>query len=168
MTTTLLPAWKNVVAAVQAGRWGYGDLIPHEDLYELLMLPQPRGNATADQYKNWRLRVLSEVTAMSEHLLTEMQMALKSEPGVGYRILQPADQTRVAEIDLGREIARAFRFAALRIKHVNHKLLSADESQQNTAAAQRLAAKRDALRRVDRLPAPQIKALPKSRPRKKP
>jgi hypothetical protein len=161
MSVTLLPAWKNVVAAIEAGRWGYGDLIAHEDLQEILSLPEPRGSVTADEYKNWRFRYLTETTALADHLLMEKRMALRSETGTGYRIVLPQDQTRLAELDLQREMARAFRAAGLRIRQVNSSLLSAEQIKENTDAAVRLSAKRDAMRRVDRLPAPNVKSLPK-------
>jgi hypothetical protein len=159
MSVTLLPAWKNVVQAIEAGRWTYGDLITHAELQELVDLPEPTGQCTVDEYKSWRFKYLNETSALAEHLLTEEQMALRSEPGVGYRIVMPSDQTRVAEMDLQSAIAKAFKQAGMRIKNVNHELLTSEQVRQNSDAAVRLASKRDALRRVDRLPAPEVKAI---------
>lgn len=161
MTTrpTLLPAWKNVVVAIEAGRWSYGDLIPHDELQAILGLPEPAGSVTADQYKSWRFRLLQETTALTAHLLVDLQMDLRVEVGVGYRITKPSDQSKLAEIDLSKEIAKAFRDAARRIRHCNRAMLTSAESQENTDAAVRLAAKTDALRKLDRLPPPDVKAI---------
>lgn len=150
MSTSLLPAWRNAERAiVEEGQYAFGDMIPFESLYCLLDLPKPPSNARADVMEQWRLRVLQEVTALKREMLTQHNMMLDTEHGVGLRIVMPCEQTAVSESIFRREMTRAMRNHRDRIDNVEQTLLTAEQRRENADARARLAARTDALRNIE-------------------
>lgn len=151
MTTDLLPAWRNVERAiVQDGRWRYGDLIPWDDLHELLNLPQPTPDDRADVYQDWQLRRLQQVDALRRHMLREHNMMLDTEIGEGLRIVIPCEQTGRVQQRGRAALAKALREMRDGLAHVDRGQLTAEQQKENTDAQVRLAARVQALRPIER------------------
>lgn len=151
MSTDLLPAWRNVERAIVAEkRWSYGDLIAHEDLNELLTLPQPPASARADVYQDWQLRRLQQIDALRKHMLREHAMLLDTEIGEGLRIVIPAEQTTRVNQRGRSALAKALREMRDGLTHLNRAMLTVEQVRENTDAQVRLAARVSALRPIDR------------------
>lgn len=150
--TSLHPPWKNVAHAIaDEGRYTYGDLIPYSELYDLLGIPEPASDSTAAGYKDWTLRKMQQVEELRRYMLTEHQMMLSTETGIGLRILLPREQSGAAEVAARGEISRALRDLGSRLANVNRALLTPEELRANTDAQVRLASKLQALRKIDRV-----------------
>lgn len=153
MSADLLPAWRNVERAiVNDKRWSYGDLISHDELNELLHLPQPSACERADVYQDWQLRRLQQVDALRKHMLREHAMLLDTEVGEGLRIVIPAEQTARVNQRGRASLAKALREMRDGLTHLNRSMLTAEQARENTDAQVRLAARVSALRPIDRAP----------------
>lgn len=152
MTTDVLPAWRRVERAIIDGRWTYGDLIHDAELLELLDLPRPSPDDTAAAADHWRLRVLSEISPLREHMLTEHRMLLLRESGTGYRIIAPRDQTAAVNARQRARLAKELKTWRDGLAYIDVTRLTVAERQANTDAQIALAAKVDMLRAMDRYP----------------
>lgn len=154
MEVSMIPAWKNAAAALDEGRWTYGDMIMHAELWELLDLPEPQGRVDTDDYKRWQFQILANVEALKDYALRTHSMLLASVHGEGYRILHPGEQTEYATRQGMRELRRELRRMSTRLFHVARHQLTADQLKENTDALARTAAISQTLRSVGKITAP--------------
>lgn len=162
MSTDMLPAWRNVERAIITDRaYTWGDVIGFDSLYALIDMPKPEPSARADVMEQWRLRVLQEVTALKRQMLSEHNMMLEAEPGVGLRIVMPADQTAASEARFRRELTKALRDHRDRIVNVERGLLTAEQRKENADAQVRLSARATALRNIEHSRLLNLKPEPK-------
>ena len=138
MTVHLLPAWRNAAAELFSGQYGFGDVIPHDVLQEALRLPEPTGKLTRAEWDEWRLQLVAQLDALSDWLLEEKNMCLRSVRGEGYEIIPPADQTEFAMKQGRKRIRAELRKMGRRLSFVDHASLSQDERRSNADALARL------------------------------
>lgn len=134
----LLPPWRNAAAELFAGRYTYGDVVPHEELQAALNLPKPVGRVTVDEYEGWRLSLLAQVDALSAFLLEERNMCLKAIPGQGYMILKPEEQTDYAMGHGLKRVRSELRKMGRRLSFIDRSALSHEEARKNADALARL------------------------------
>lgn len=145
---TLHPRWLQAAfALVESGAYGYGDLIPHDDLRAELGLPRPDDNAGIPEYERWQFRMLQALDRLQEYLLTEHNMLMVSERGIGYRILHPSDQLTYTTGTANERIRREINRAARRLAHIDNSQLTAGERRAAADSMCRLAFLRSAVRR---------------------
>lgn len=134
----LLPAWRNAAAELFTGRYSYGDVIPHDELQAALRLSKPTGLLKPEEYERWRLDLLSQLDALSDWLLEERNMCLRSIQGQGYQIVPPSEQTDYA-VKQGRKRIRAeLRKMGRRLSFIDTAALTVEERRQNADALARL------------------------------
>jgi hypothetical protein len=136
---TLLPPWRNAAKDLFSGRYGYGDVVPHEELQEALGLPKPAGKVEVEDVERWRLALLSQMDALSTFLLEERSICLRVVPGVGYQIVEPENQTAFAMKEGMRKVQGELRKMGRRLSHVNRTKLTAEQARENADALARLA-----------------------------
>lgn len=138
MTVQLMPAWRNAAAELFAGRFGYGDVVPHQVLQAALNLPKPTGRITVDEYESWRLALLSQVDGLSVFLLEERNMCLKAIPGQGYLVLKPEDQTEFALLHGMKRVRSELRKMGRRLSFIDRSALTHEDARKNADALARL------------------------------
>ena len=138
MTVHLLPPWKNAAAELFAGKYGYGDVVPHEELQASLNLPKPTGRITVEEYESWRLAVLAQVDALSVFLLEERNICLKAVPGQGYMIVKPSEQTDYAMQHGMKRVKSELRKMGRRLSFIDRSALTHEEARKNADALARL------------------------------
>lgn len=148
---TLLPPWRNAAADLFAGRYTYGDVVPHDVLQAALGLPKPAGKITVEEYEEWRLGLLSQVDALGAFLLEERSMCLKAVPGQGYMIVKPADQTAYAMEQGLKRVKSELRKMGRRLTFVDRAALSHEEARQNADALARLSFLQQMARKAKRM-----------------
>lgn len=153
---TIFPAWKDAVARIVGGEYGYGDLISHEAIDELLQLDRPTGRMSHDELKAFELRRMSGVSSLQDALLREHMMDMQNDRGRGYRILKPAEQTEHAVKSTDGAIRKAIREKRTRLFHVDHSQLTTEQRKENTDAIIQAAAQTQALRLVARGVLPEL------------
>lgn len=134
----LLPPWRNAAAELFAGRYGYGDVVPHEELQAALMLPKPTGRITVEEYEEWRLSLLAQVDSLGTFLLEEKNMCLKAVPGQGYMIVEPAKQTEYALEHGMKRVKSELRKMGRRLSFIDRSALTHEEARKNADALARL------------------------------
>ena len=110
----LHPAWKHAVAELFSGKFAFGDVVSHEELQAVLGLPKPRGKIEVEQYESWRLSLLSQVDALTDYLLEEKNICLRSVIGEGYMLVKPEDQTAFAVKQGQKGLRRQIFFSSRR------------------------------------------------------
>jgi hypothetical protein len=91
------------------------------------------------------------MTELRHCLLTKHQMMLRSEPGVGYRVIVPEKQTSTALKDGTREMQRTLARMSRELIHVDHSRLDDAARKENTDALARLAQLRSFVTKTKRL-----------------
>lgn len=135
----MLPPWRNAAAELFAGKYGYGDIVPHADLLTAFYLPKPTGKITVDEYEQWRLAVLAQQDALAEWLLEERNMLLVAVPGQGYRITPPEQQTDHA-MDRGmKRVRKEINRMARQLHYVDRTALTHEQARENADALARAA-----------------------------
>ena len=137
-TVHLLPPWRNAAVELFGERYGYGDVVPHEELQAALMLPKPTGRITVDEYEEWRLSLLSQVDALGTFLLEEKNMCLKAVPGQGYMIVEPAKQTDYALEHGMKRVKSELRKMGRRLTFIDRSALTHEDARKNADALARL------------------------------
>lgn len=135
----LLPPWRNAAAELFAGRYSFGDIVPHEELQAALRLPKPSGRVTVEEYESWRLSLLAQTDALSAFLLEEKNICLRAVPGQGYMILEPKDQTEYAMGHGLKRVRSELRKMGRRLTFIDRSALSHEEARKNADALARLA-----------------------------
>ncbi len=148
---TLLPAWRNAAADLFSGKYGYGDVVPHDELQTALSLDKPTGKITVDEYEAWRLSLLSQIDALATFLLEEKNMCLKSVPGQGYMILEPAKQTQYAMEAGIKRVKSELRKMARRLTFIDRSALTHEAARENADAMARMAFLRQQTKRAVRM-----------------
>lgn len=146
----LLPAWRNAAAELFAGRYTYGDVVPHDELQAALLLPKPTGRITVDEYEEWRLSLLAQVDALANHLLEERNMCLKAVPGQGYMIVEPDKQTEYAMEHGMKRVKSELRKMGRRLSFIDRGALSHEEARKNADALARLSFLEESAKRAKR------------------
>lgn len=133
------PPWKNAMAVLFGpGGYTYGQLIPHEALQDALGMPKPQGRITVDEYEAWKLRLVSQVDALSDALLEDRNMCLQSVIGQGYRIVEPERQTAFAVKQGQKGLRAALSKMGRRLSFVDRSALTTDQAKENADALARL------------------------------
>ena len=136
---TYLPPWKNALAILFGpGGYKHGDLVPHTALQDALGLRRPAGRITAEEYESWRLRLVTQVEALSDALLEGRNMCLQSVPGQGYRIVEPERQTALAVKQGQKGLRSALSKMGRRLSFVDRAALTNDQAKENADALARL------------------------------
>jgi hypothetical protein len=127
----LLPAWKQAAATLFDGRYNFGDVVSHEVIREALDLPKPQGRVSVEKLEAWRLNLLTQMDALSDWLLKNKLMCLRSIPGEGYLILKPAEQTRHAVKEGHKSIKASLRKMDRQLNYIDREQLTSDEAREN-------------------------------------
>lgn len=132
------PIWAE--AAKQAAMlFSYGDLIPHDWLFDALDIRPPKEPFTIEQHRKYAFELLRRVDGFRSVMLTEYQWYLSNVRGEGYRVVPPPQQTAVAMTVLNKELRRSLSKAVNALVHINESVLSLDASKENAEAKAKLA-----------------------------
>jgi hypothetical protein len=144
----LLPPWKNAVAELFSGRYGYGDVVPHKVIHEALSLPKPKGKVHVSILEKWRLALMTQMEQLERHLLEKQNMCLANVYGQGYRILKPGEQTAHAIKHGHHGIKKSIRKMGKQLSFVARDQLTSDQAKENTDALNRLSALKSQVKKV--------------------
>lgn len=132
------PIWRQAALEVVA-TFAYGDIIPHAWLYEHLAIAEPVGLMSADEYRALAFDLLRKVDALRDELLLQHQRYLMSVRSIGYKIIEPPQQTMAAMGRFQKELRRSLGQAMTALVHVNTTLLNLDDARENAEAKAKLA-----------------------------
>lgn len=137
----LYPAWRQAEADLLANGLTYGSLVTDDFLNAAFGILPPR---TIAEYEKNKLVFLRQFTALKDSLLEGRKMMLVAEPGVGYRVAMPEEQTKLAMHIRTREVKNALRKMFAEVKNVDTSRLTDAQRQEHADAV----AKMGALRRM--------------------
>jgi hypothetical protein len=142
--TKLYPAWRQAESDLLAQGVTFGSIITTEWLDEAFGIRQAK--TIAEHEKN-ELVFLRQMTALRESLLESRKMMLVSEPGVGYRVALPEEQTKLSMHVRTREIKSAMGKLLREVSNVAQDKLSDDQRKENSDAMAKLGSLRVMLRK---------------------
>ena len=131
MTTTLFPAWKQAEADLVAGGLKPGDTLTKERLLQLFGIRQA---ATIADHQANTFEFMSQMDSLRKRLLRNHNLMLRVITGVGYIVVAPEDQTKVAMRSRGAEVARTLNKLAEAVQFVDTSKLSMAQRQENADA----------------------------------
>jgi hypothetical protein len=143
-TTKLYPAWRQAEADLLANGLTYGSIITRDALDALFGI---KPATTVQQHISNELVYLRQCTALRDSLLENRKMMLVSEPGVGFRVAMPEEQTKLAMHQRTREVKAAMQKLVREIANVETTLLTDDQRKENTDAKAQIGALRTMVRK---------------------
>lgn len=145
----LYPAWRQAEADLLAGGLTFGSIITRDALDEAFGIKPAK---TVQQHISNELVYLRQSTALRESLLETHKMMLVSEPGVGFRVAMPEEQTKLAMHQRTREAKAAMQKLAREISNVDTGKLTDAQRKENTDAMASVGALRTLFRKYLRGP----------------
>jgi hypothetical protein len=127
----LYPEWRQALKMFLEAKFTYGDIVPHDWFYTAFGLEVPHEKMTYGQVKTIQLKRLSQFEKLQEALLTQHQIDLQPDPGVGYALVPPADQSVRAVKDTFREVSKAYRKGMARAVNVSTALLTSEQRREH-------------------------------------
>ena len=143
------PPWKNAAQELFSGKFGFGDMVTHEELNAALSMPEPTG--TAEEYKAWALARMPQLDALSQWLLETHNMCLASVHGQGYRIVESHEQTEYAQEVGMKTVRRELGKLARRLYYVDRSKLTHEQARDNADAMARAAFLKQQIGKAERL-----------------
>jgi hypothetical protein len=140
----LYPAWRQAEVDLIAAGLAYGSLITDEWLDAAFGIKPPQTIAEAERAQLVRL---SQRESLRESLLENHSMLLSRVTGVGYSVVPPELQTKVAVEQRTKEIRAALHKLAREISFVNTALLSDEQRKENSDAQAKLGGLRSLFRK---------------------
>lgn len=149
----IYPVWRQALLKFKAAGFAHDEVVSHAWFYEAFGYEVPDERAmSAEKYNKLKLQWLSQFKRLQTALLEQHQIDLVSEPGLGYRIMPPRDQSKQALEDMASGMKKVIRNGVDRSTHVNTAMLSADERRQHTDNLARIGAFSNMFRRARTLP----------------
>ncbi len=128
--TRKLPLWKQAVEDIVED-YDYGDVINLDWFYDSFgTLPPEKG--TLEEFKAFQLDFLANIENVKNELLEEHDMMLVSVRGVGYRIVKPKEQVKIAWEKLKYDVVKALSKGERRIVNINTEMISKEQRQERT------------------------------------
>lgn len=140
----LFPAWRQAEADLIAQGVTFGGLITDEWLREAFGVKEPK--TIADAQRN-DLVMLRQTECLRESLLENRNMMLRRVQGVGYTVVMPQQQTKLAVEDRTKEVKSALRKMAREISHVEVAALDDAQRKENVDAQAKLGQLRSMFRK---------------------
>ena len=140
----LFPAWRQAEADLIAQGVTFGALITDEWLREAFGVKEPK--TIADAQRN-DLVMLRQTECLRESLLENRNMMLRRVQGVGYTVVMPQQQTKLAFEDRTKEVKSALRKMAREISHVEVAALDDAQRKENVDAQAKLGQLRSMFRK---------------------
>lgn len=148
----LYPAWRQALVAFRQMGFAADEIVPHSWFYEAFGIAMPEETTALKVAERLKLQWLTQFTRLKQALLELHNIDLVSEPGIGYRIVPPGEQSKQALEDGAAALKKAVRNMVDRSTYVNTALLSAEERRQHTDNLARIGAFSTMFRRVRTLP----------------
>lgn len=131
----LYPAWRQAEADLIAQGLSFGSIVTDDFLREAFGIKPAR---TINEHEKNKLVFLRQITALKDSLLETRKMLLVDEPGVGYRVALPEEQTRLTVHRRGKEIKRALSKMVREVTHVDTARLNDGQRKENADALAKL------------------------------
>lgn len=141
------PPWRQVVEDIAALNPAPGMLIESTWLYEKLEIQKPTASTPYAKAREAGMQYMQATVLLRSELLTEHQIALETQPGVGYRVVAPGDQTRWAIKELQDEMHKAISRGSSRVQNTRLEQLNDIERKYNADELTRLAGLKLMMRR---------------------
>lgn len=145
-----LPAWKRAIRMFLDAGFKAPDAVSHDWFRDAMAIDWPSDDAPFALGKAAQVKYVDTYQTFSEVLLVEHKIALASERGFGYRVVQPQKQVSWAEDEGARDLKKALNKQAMRIAYVDTSQLNDEERKQRSDAAARTGRLRSALLRENR------------------
>jgi hypothetical protein len=148
----LYPVWRAALIKFKDARFIHDDIVPHEWFYQAFDIAMPKEDTPLKVAEKAKLAWLSQFDRFKRALLEQYQIKLRTEPGLGYRVVHPREQSKLALEDGAAAIKKAVRDMVDTSTHVNTAMLSAEERRQHTDNLARIGAFSNMFRRARTLP----------------
>lgn len=138
---SLFPVWRQAVKDFLAANLEPGTVIPlrwFEGHFQMEPLDE-NAMLSAAEFRERQFTWLRNMDEFRRELLEEHQICLLSVHGEGYRIVPPGEQTGATTERFEREVKKAYRQAAVRLKNVQVDKLTEEQRKENVDAIARLA-----------------------------
>lgn len=126
--TKFYPAWKQagIEIAEMVKNKGYGFIISHDDLLNMLELKKPTGLVTPAVCEQFSLKRLSYIELLKDFLLRDNNIYLWNVQGEGYQVLCPDEQVKAGPAKHLKHARKEISKAIQILTNVNNQLLSTD------------------------------------------
>lgn len=132
------PIWRQA-AREAVDTFDYGQLIPHEWIRQHLEISTREGKMTLAQHRKLDFELLRKMDGFRDALLYEHKRYLTSVRSIGYKIIEPPDQTAAAMGRLSADLRRGVKKALDALIYIDETALSIEHHRENAEAKAKVA-----------------------------
>ena len=132
------PIWRQA-AKDATSEFAYGDTIPLAWIREHLEIEEPEGLMSVETHRRLSFDLLQKVDGFRSCMLEDYKRMIVNVRGVGYKVIEPPNQTDAAMKRFRRDFYKSWGQAMTNLVHINESMLSLDEARANAEAKAKLA-----------------------------
>jgi hypothetical protein len=135
----LYPPWREALERFLTAGFKADDIVPHKWFFDAFGIEEPQDNMRHDEAKALELKRLKQFEQLQKALLEDHKIDLVSEPGAGYRITPPSEQSKDGYTEMLHDMAKAYRKGVRRVLNTDISLLTDEQRRDNANHLAKLA-----------------------------
>ena len=129
---------QQTAAEAIAANYGYGDVVTHEELWELLGIEKSHDKMTQEQFEALALKKFGMIEQLKTELIHNHKICLANVRKVGYVLVNPSEQADYALRMTSASISNAIKKGCTIANNINMTILTSSEKKHAIEASNKL------------------------------
>ena len=129
---------QQTAAEAIAANYGYGDVVTHEDLWELLGIEKSHDKMTQEQFEALALKKFGMIEQLKTELIHNHKICLANVRKVGYVLVNPSEQADYALRMTSASISNAIKKGCTIANNINMTILTSSEKKHAIEASNKI------------------------------
>jgi hypothetical protein len=129
---------QQTAAEVIAANYGYGDVVTHEELWELLGIEKSHDKMTQEQFEALALKKFGMIEQLKTELIHNHKICLANVRKVGYVLVNPSEQADYALRMTSASISNAIKKGCTIANNINMTILTSSEKKHAIEASNKI------------------------------
>jgi hypothetical protein len=121
-----------------AANYGYGDVVTHEELWELLGIEKSHDKMTQEQFEALALKKFGMIEQLKTELIHNHKICLANVRKVGYVLVNPSEQADYALRMTSASISNAIKKGCTIANNINMTILTSSEKKHAIEASNKI------------------------------
>jgi superoxide dismutase len=129
---------QQTAAEAIAANYGYGDVVTHEELWELLGIEKSHDKMTQEQFEALALKKFGMIEQLKTELIHNHKICLANVRKVGYVLVNPSEQADYALRMTSASISNAIKKGCTIANNINMTILTSSEKKHALEASNKI------------------------------
>ena len=129
---------QQTAAEAIAANYGYGDVVTHEELWELLGIEKSHDKMTQEQFEALALKKFGMIEQLKTELIHNHKICLANVRKVGYVLVNPSEQADYALRMTSASISNAIKKGCTIANNINMTILTSSEKKHAIEASNKI------------------------------